>query len=168
MRIAQNALNQLKIHVPMDPIKLSKQKLTDNWTFVSGLHRYLTHNQEETHSNTPIEDKPAHSLYHPIIPPNPSNFNLHQSHSGLPTPKRTLDQVYGSDPFYNQMRQPFHQVDSNYHQKSYHNASKYSVGKLYKESSGVSVGGSSPNKGKWSVNSYMFQNNLAPIIDRVK
>lgn len=29
-------------------------------------------------------------------------------------------------------------------------------------------GGSSPNKGKWSVNSHMFQNNLVPIIDRVK
>lgn len=29
-------------------------------------------------------------------------------------------------------------------------------------------GNNSPNKGKWSVNSHMFQNNLVPIIDRVK
>lgn len=27
---------------------------------------------------------------------------------------------------------------------------------------------SSPNKGKWSVNSLMFQNNLMPVIDRIK
>lgn len=27
---------------------------------------------------------------------------------------------------------------------------------------------SSPNKGKWSVNSVMFQNNLMPIVDRIK
>lgn len=54
------------------------------------------------------------------------------------------------------------------HQKSYYNASKYSVGKLYKESSTSQGGTSSPNKGKWSVNSHMFHNNLMPIIDRVK
>jgi hypothetical protein len=41
------------------------------------------------------------------------------------------------------------------------------VGKLGKETM-VLQGNSSPNKGKWSVNSHMFQNNLVPIIDRVK
>jgi hypothetical protein len=29
-------------------------------------------------------------------------------------------------------------------------------------------GNNSPNKGKWSVNSHMFQSNLVPVIDRAK
>lgn len=62
-------------------------------------------------------------------------------------------------------RQPFYPIDI-YQQKNVFNGSKYSVGKLGKE--GVQQGNSSPNKGKWSVNSHMFQNNLVPIIDRVK
>jgi hypothetical protein len=49
---------------------------------------------------------------------------------------------------------------------SYYNASKYSVGKL--QGMPIQMAGSSPSKGKWSVNSHMFQNNLAPIIDRIK
>lgn len=66
------------------------------------------------------------------------------------------------------MRQPFYPIDNVYQQqqKSIYNASKYSVGKLYKEP--MQQQGASPNKGKWSVNSHMFQNNLVPIIDRVK
>lgn len=66
------------------------------------------------------------------------------------------------------IRHQFYGQDTNTQQKSYYNASKYSVGKLYKESSSIQTGTSSPNKGKWSVNSHMFQNNLMPIIDRVK
>jgi len=50
-------------------------------------------------------------------------------------------------------------------QSSYYNGSKYSVGKLHGMSMPINR---SPNKGKWSVNSHMFQNNLAPIIDRIK
>ena len=34
---------QLKINIPIDPIKLSKEKLSDNWTFVTALYRYLSH-----------------------------------------------------------------------------------------------------------------------------
>ena len=61
-------------------------------------------------------------------------------------------------------RQPFMPVENNYSSHSIYNASKYSVGKLYHETSGMV----SPSKGKWSVNSHMFQNNLVPIIDRIK
>jgi hypothetical protein len=50
-------------------------------------------------------------------------------------------------------------------QNNYYNSSKYSVGKLQGITMQIS---SSPSKGKWSVNSHMFQNNLAPIIDRIK
>lgn len=66
------------------------------------------------------------------------------------------------------MRQPFYPIENLYcqQQKGLY-GSKYSVGKLYKEPA-VQAGSSSPNKGKWSVNSHMFQNNLVPIIDRVK
>lgn len=52
--------------------------------------------------------------------------------------------------------------------KNIYNGSKYSVGKLYKEPSLANQANNSPNKGKWSVNSHMFQNNLVPIIDRIK
>ena len=51
-------------------------------------------------------------------------------------------------------------------QSSYYNSSKYSVGKL--QGMTMQMSSSSPSKGKWSVNSHMFQNNLAPIIDRIK
>lgn len=43
LRITQNAMAQLKTNVPIDPIKLSKERLNDNWTFVTALYRYLTH-----------------------------------------------------------------------------------------------------------------------------
>lgn len=67
------------------------------------------------------------------------------------------------------MRQPFYPIENVYQQqKAIYNASKYSVGKLYKEPVIQQQAGNSPNKGKWSVNSHMFQNNLVPIIDRVK
>ncbi len=112
-----------------------------------------------------MEERSTYGFYPQKMTPSHSNFVV----PSLKTPKRTLDQVYSSDSFYTQaMRQPFYPIESNFQQKSFNNASKYSVGKLYKESSSVQTVASSPNKGKWSVNSHMFQNNLAPIIDRVK
>ena len=65
-------------------------------------------------------------------------------------------------------KQPLFPIENQLFQvKSPYNASKYSVGKLYKEPL-MNQANSSPNKGKWSVNSHMFQNNLVPIIDRIK
>mgnify|MGYP000953438981 CR=1 len=98
-------------------------------------------------------------------------------------PKRSLEQLYPDNFYQNMGRQPFFQLDHNViqhnsnamqqnhammQQKSFYNASKYSVGKNVKENAMVQMSGGSPNKGKWSVNSHMFQNNLAPIIDRIK
>lgn len=40
------------------------------------------------------------------------------------------------------------------------------MGKQYKEN--IMACNNSPNKGKWSANSHMFQSNLDPVIDRVK
>jgi len=41
LRILQNAMAQLKIVLPFDPFKLSKEKLPDNWNFIAALYRYL-------------------------------------------------------------------------------------------------------------------------------
>ncbi len=30
-------------------MKLSKEKLNDNWTFITALYRYLTHSQEDSY-----------------------------------------------------------------------------------------------------------------------
>jgi hypothetical protein len=83
-------------------------------------------------------------------------------------PKRTLENVYPEHFFQGIMRQPFFQFDTNYQQQNVFHSSKYSVGKLNKESSLMQSSTSSPNKGKWSANSHMFQNNLVPILDRIK
>lgn len=90
------------------------------------------------------------------------------NYSNLMTPKRSLEQVYPDNHFQGILRAPFFSIDTNYQPKPYFNASKYSVGKLYKDNSSMQTSTSSPNKGKWSVNSHMFQSNLIPIIDRVK
>lgn len=47
LRLLQNAFLQLKISILFDPIRLSKEKLNDNWAFVVAFHRYLTHNCED-------------------------------------------------------------------------------------------------------------------------
>lgn len=134
---------QMKISVPCDPIKLSKEKLNDNWNFITSLHKYLTHSHQD--STSIKEDKHYDSTNHV-------------------NPKKSLENVYCDNFFQTITRQPFGTVENNLQKHSY-NASKYSVGKLTKE---TPIPVSSPNKGKWSVNSHMFQNNLMPIIDRIK
>jgi hypothetical protein len=47
LRILQNAFLQLKISIAFDPIRLSKEKLNDNWPFLQAFYRYLTQNTEE-------------------------------------------------------------------------------------------------------------------------
>jgi len=49
----QNACNQLNIVLPIDPLRLSKQKLNDNWNLVLALHKYLIPPSEDSHSQTP-------------------------------------------------------------------------------------------------------------------
>ena len=149
---------QLKINIPIDPIKLSKEKLSDNWTFVTALYRYLAHSHEEHHSVVSSKEEKASSFpYFPqIIAPNSQQLG-----------KRSIDQVY-PDHFYQGItRQPFFHMENTMQSKTYFNSGKHSVGKVYKENS-MGPGQTSPNKGKWSVNSLMFQNNLMPIIDRIK
>jgi hypothetical protein len=154
LRILQNAFLQLKIPIPFDPVRLSKEKLNDNWPFLQAFYRYLTHAGEENYTQ-PMPEELKMPYYHQI----PHAFPMAQ-------PKRTPDPF--PDYFSGVMRQPFYPIDNIYQQQKalFSNGSKYSVGKLYKEPQ--VQGGSSPNKGKWSVNSHMFQNNLVPIIDRVK
>ena len=154
LRMLQNAFLQLKVSIAFDPIKLSKEKLNDNWAFVVALHRYLTQNCEDFQPRNAPEELKLPTFYH--------------SFGNLMGPKRSLEHVY-PDPFMQGMlRQPFYPIENIYQQKNTYTASsKYSVGKLYKEPLAMQ-GSNSPNKGKWSVNSHMFQNNLVPIIDRVK
>jgi hypothetical protein len=86
LRILQNAMAQLKIHVPIDPIRLSREKLSDNWTFVTALFRYLTHTHEELHQFHAQKDE---KILYGYCPP------MGQSHSqAMYTPKRSLEQVY--------------------------------------------------------------------------
>lgn len=153
---------QLRISVPIDPIKLSKEKLNDNWTFVTALYKYLTHTHEDhTHHSVPNkEEKNVFGYY-------PSNQ--------MPNPKRSIEQVYPEHHYFSGVNrpplQPLYQFESNLQQQKNFYApgpGKYSVGKPYKENSSMTQVTSSPNKGKWSVNSLMFQNNLMPIIDRIK
>lgn len=42
LRILQNAMAQMKINIPIDPVRLSKDKINDNWSFAGLLFRYLT------------------------------------------------------------------------------------------------------------------------------
>ena len=51
LRIMQNACNQLKLHLPIDPLRLSKQRLNDNWNLIIALHRHLApdHTPPEEH-----------------------------------------------------------------------------------------------------------------------
>lgn len=116
---------QLKINLPIDPIRLSKEKLNDNWTFVTALYRYLTSSQEEPLISLSKDDKQSYNVYNSKTI---SSQNIPLVH----TPKRSLENVY-SEPFFNNMlRQPFYGIETSVLQKSYYNASKYSVGKLYK------------------------------------
>jgi len=154
---------QLRINIPIDPIRLSKEKLSDNWNFVTALYKNLTHTHEDhnIHSLPNKEEKNVFGYY-------PSN----QVHG----PKRSIEQVYPEHHYFpgtsRPPLQPLYQFESNLQQqKSYFapGPGKYSVGKLEKFSStSMTQLSSSPNKGKWSVNSLMFQNNLMPVIDRIK
>lgn len=83
LRIAQNAMAQLKINLPIDPIKLSKEKLNDNWTFVTALYRYLTQSQEEPLANSAKEEKLSYNVYTSKVTPSHNHPNVH-------TPKRPL------------------------------------------------------------------------------
>ena len=38
---------QLKINIQIDPIRLSKEKINDNWAFICALYKYLNPNSEE-------------------------------------------------------------------------------------------------------------------------
>lgn len=78
LRILQNAFLQLKIPIPLDPVKLSKEKLNDNWSFILAFHKYLTQNCDEQY---PAEEMKAPSYYHPFPP------------TMLP-PKRPAEHVY--------------------------------------------------------------------------
>lgn len=61
LRMLQNAFIQLKISIVFDPIKLSKEKLNDNWAFVVAFHRYLTQNCEDF---APQEEPKLPNFYH--------------------------------------------------------------------------------------------------------
>ncbi|XP_031472754.1 microtubule-associated protein RP/EB family member 1B-like [Nymphaea colorata] len=56
LRILQNAFLQLKIAIPFDPVRLSKEKLNDNWPFLLAFYRYLTHNCDEQYPPPLPED----------------------------------------------------------------------------------------------------------------
>ena len=47
LKLAQNAMVQLKINIQIDPIRLSKEKINDNWAFICALYKYLNPNSEE-------------------------------------------------------------------------------------------------------------------------
>ena len=78
---------QLRINIPIDPIKLSKEKLNDNWAFITALYKYLTHTHEDHnhhHSVPQKEEKNVFGFY-------PSNHN-NNSHTTQYThnPKRSI------------------------------------------------------------------------------
>lgn len=73
LRILQNAFLQLKIPIPFDPIRLSKEKLNDNWPFLQAFYRYLTQNTEEAY---PAEEMKMPSFYHPMQHSMPHAFPL--------------------------------------------------------------------------------------------
>lgn len=50
LRILQNAFLQLKISIVFDPVKLSKEKLNDNWAFIIAFYKYLTHSDDYANS----------------------------------------------------------------------------------------------------------------------
>lgn len=78
---------QLKINLPIDPIKLSKEKLNDNWTFITTLYRFLTQSQEELLPSFAKEEKLNYNVYTSKVTP---AYN----HPGVHTPKRPLENLY--------------------------------------------------------------------------
>ena len=110
---------QLRINIPIDPIKLSKEKLGDNWAFVTALYRYLSQNHEE--SLQPKEEKPSFSYFPQTMAPNNPQGG-----------KRSIDQVYPEHFCQGNPRQPFFQIENTIQQKSVFNSGKYSLGKLFK------------------------------------
>lgn len=48
LKVVQNAMTQLKISIQIDPIRLSKERLNDNWTFICGLFKCLNPNNDES------------------------------------------------------------------------------------------------------------------------
>jgi hypothetical protein len=127
LRILQNAFLQLKIPIPFDPLRLSKEKLNDNWPFLQALYRYLTHAADDAYPPAPPEDHKMPTFYHPLP-------HTHTHSFPLAPPKRTPDPF--PEYFSGVMRQPFYPIENIYQQqqqqKSMFNGSKYSVGKLYK------------------------------------
>jgi hypothetical protein len=119
LRILQNAFLQLKISIAFDPIKLSKEKLNDNWAFIVAFYKYLTQNCEEYQNHNVQEDIKMANFF------NPYNTNPMG-------PKRSIEHVYPEQFFQGLMRQPFYPIENIYQQKAIYSASKYSVGKLYK------------------------------------
>lgn len=112
---------QLKLGIHIDPIRLCREKLSENWTFVSTLYRHLTPAHEE--HVVAKEEKAVFGFYPQTIAPS----------SVLPNPKRSIEQVY-SDPFFQGMvRQPLYHLENN-QQKNVFNqmGGKYSVGKPFK------------------------------------
>jgi hypothetical protein len=86
LRILQNAMVQLKIGIPVDVVKLSKEKLHDQWTFVSLFYKYLTQSHEETYPIASChEEKPAFSYFPQMVATNLT---------AMYAPKRSLEQVY--------------------------------------------------------------------------
>lgn len=118
----QNTMAQLKINIHIDPIKLSKEKLSDNWVFVTALFKHLSQNHEESFNNSISKEEKG----------NHSNFPQNNASNSVPTVKRSMDQVYPENFYQGVPRQPFFNLENNLQQKNYFNSGKHSVGKLYK------------------------------------
>ena len=95
---------QLKLHIHIDPIKLSREKLSDNWPFISALYKHLTQIHEEPQI-VPKEEKPSFGYFPQMIAPS-NNSTISPCANG----KRSIDQVYPDNFFQGVARQPFFQV----------------------------------------------------------
>lgn len=69
LRILQHALNALKIHIPIDPLRLSKEKLNDNWNMINSLYKHLAQQEEPPSEDTPsFHPAPVRRALEPLVP----------------------------------------------------------------------------------------------------